>query len=181
MDFEGYAIGGLSVGEPADVMYELTQTCTAVLPEAKPRYLMGVGTPENILESIERGVDMFDCVLPTRNGRNAVFFTRYGKVNIRNAVHAEDLGPIDPDCACYCCRTFSRSYLRHLFKTGEILGLQLATLHNLSFYFWLVDAAREAILTDGFAAWKAEMLRRLSTEVSMMEDHNNNLKREEIS
>ena len=162
MDFEGYAIGGLSVGEPADLMYRMTEICTAVLPPARPRYLMGVGTPENILESIERGIDMFDCVLPTRNGRNAVLFTRGGKLNLRNAAFTLDFSPPDPGCPCYTCRNFTRAYLRHLFKAREILALQLATIHNLAYYLWLVRAAREAILQDSYAEWKAEVIQGLN-------------------
>ncbi|MEW6511473.1 MAG: tRNA guanosine(34) transglycosylase Tgt [Bacteroidota bacterium] len=164
MQFDGYAIGGLSVGEPEGTMYAMTRTCTEVLPADKPRYLMGVGTPQNILESIERGIDMFDCVLPTRNGRNAVLFTSNGRINMRNALHAEDPGPVDPECPCYTCRNFSRAYLRHLFKAGEILALQLATLHNLTYYHRLVAAAREAIVARRFSAWKAGMLSSLATE-----------------
>ncbi len=160
MDFEGYAIGGLSVGEPAEVMYGITGLCTALLPARRPRYLMGVGTPGNILECIARGVDMFDCVLPTRNGRNAVLFTRSGKLNMRNSVHAEDGRPVDEECDCYTCRTFTRAYLRHLFKAGEILALQLASLHNLTFYLWLARTARERILEGTFHTWKADMLHR---------------------
>lgn len=161
MGFDGYAIGGLSVGEPAAVMEGITALCTSMLPAEKPRYLMGVGTPENILAAIERGVDMFDCVLPTRNGRNAVLFTRAGKLNLRNARHAADFGPPDPACTCYTCRTFSRAYLRHLFKAGEVLALQLATMHNLSYYLALTTGARQAILEGRFAAWKEEQLRLL--------------------
>jgi queuine tRNA-ribosyltransferase len=165
MDFEGYAIGGLSVGEPVEAMYAITELCTGILPEAKPRYLMGVGTPQNILESIARGVDMFDCVMPTRNGRNATFFTRKGKINIRNARFATDLAPIDEACECYACRTFSRAYLRHLFKSQEILGLQLATIHNLSFYLWLTAEARKAICEKRFAPWQKSILSELVPEV----------------
>lgn len=165
MDFDGYAIGGLSVGEPVGAMYSMTRLCTEILPAEKPRYLMGVGTPENILESIARGVDMFDCVLPTRNARNALFFTRMGKINIRNAACATDFSPVDAGCSCYTCRTFTRAYLRHLFKAREILALQLATIHNLSFYLWLTQSAREAILEDRFLSWKDSQLRVLSTEV----------------
>ena len=161
--FDGYAIGGLSVGEPASEMYRVTEVCTAAMPVEQPRYLMGVGTPENILESIARGIDMFYCVLPTRNGRNALFFTRTGRINIRNARYADDYGPVDSECSCYACRTFSRSYLRHLFKAGEIAGLQYASIHNLSFYCWLVRSAREAILAGGFGAWKRTMLQDLDT------------------
>ncbi|MBI5472169.1 MAG: tRNA guanosine(34) transglycosylase Tgt, partial [Ignavibacteriae bacterium] len=165
MDFEGYAIGGLSVGEPAEEMYRITELCTSMLPENKPRYLMGVGTPENILESIERGIDMFDYVMPTRNGRNGLFFTRNGKLNIKNAVHADQLAPIDGECTCYGCRNFTRAYIRHLMKANEILALQLASIHNLTFYLWLVRSAREAILKNEFHAWKAEQVRRLGAEI----------------
>ncbi len=164
LDFQGYAIGGLSVGEPAEVMYKMTEICTGILPAAKPRYLMGVGTPENILESIERGIDMFDCVMPTRNGRNAVLFTRRGKLNLRNARHAKDFGPVDPDCSCYTCRNFSRAYVRHLFRAKEILALQLASLHNLAFYLWLAATAREAIIAGQFATWKAGALAAMAPE-----------------
>jgi queuine tRNA-ribosyltransferase len=164
--FDGYAIGGLSVGEPAETMYATAAWCTDILPGGRPRYLMGVGTPENILECIARGIDMFDCVLPTRNGRNAVMFTREGKVNIRNAAYAADTSPLDRSCDCYTCANFSRAYLRHLFKAGEILGLQLATIHNLSFYLWLTRTAREAILEDRFAGWKTNMLHSLSAEAA---------------
>lgn len=163
--FDGYAIGGLSVGEPADLMYRMTEVCTAILPTDRPRYLMGVGTPENILESIERGIDMFDCVLPTRNGRNAVLFTRNGKLNMKNASFAFDLIPPDAECLCYTCRNFTRAYIRHLFKAQEILALQLATIHNLHFYLWLVRSAREEILADRFVEWKSEMLERLAVSV----------------
>jgi queuine tRNA-ribosyltransferase len=162
IDFDGYAIGGLSVGEPAADMYRITDVCTELMPADRPRYLMGVGTPENLLESIGRGIDMFDCVLPTRNGRNAVFFTRLGRINIRNARHQADAGPVDPECSCYACRTFSRAYLRHLFKAGEISGLQYASIHNLHFYCRLMREAREAIAGRRYAAWKATMLKSLS-------------------
>ena len=140
----------------------MTALCTGILPAGRPRYLMGVGTPKNMLEAIARGVDMFDCVLPTRNGRNAVLFTRRGKLNMRNAAHAGDFGPVDPECACYGCRNFSRAYLRHLFKAGEILALQLASVHNLTFYVWLLSRAREEILKGTFASWKDTTVARLS-------------------
>lgn len=166
LGFEGYAIGGLSVGEPADAMYEMTEICTDILPTEKPRYLMGVGTPENILEAIDRGIDMFDCVLPTRNGRNALFFTRKGKVNVRNAACAEDFTPIDELCECYTCKNFTRAYLRHLFKAREILGLQLASIHNLYFYLWLCKSAREAILSNCYTSWKAAQIRELTAELT---------------
>jgi queuine tRNA-ribosyltransferase len=163
--YDGYAIGGLSVGEPEESLYRITETCTQLLPEGAPRYLMGVGTPENILESISRGIDMFDCVLPTRNGRNATLFTRMGKVPIKNLSNADDFTPVDTECSCYTCKNFSRAYLRHLFKAGEILALQLASLHNLNFYLWLVASAREAILQDRFARWKEEQLRLLGEQI----------------
>lgn len=169
MGFDGYAIGGLSVGEPVDLMYRMTEVSTAILPHEKPRYLMGVGTPENILESIDRGIDMFDCVLPTRNGRNAVLFTRRGKLNMRNSAFAADLAPPDSECPCYTCRHFTRAYIRHLFKAQEILALQLATIHNLHFYLWLVKTAREMILADRFAEWKAKMLESLTLPLSESE------------
>ena len=153
MDFEGYAIGGLSVGEPADLMYEMTSVSTQSLPTEKPRYLMGVGTPENILEAIGRGVDMFDCVLPTRNGRNSTVFTRTGKMHLRGASYADDFSPIDGECTCYTCRNFTRAYLRHLAKSNEVLGLELLSLHNLHFYHWLVREARKAILGGTYQEW----------------------------
>ncbi len=153
-DFEGYAIGGLSVGEPAEIMYQMVSVCTEILPSDKPRYLMGVGTPENILESIERGVDMFDCVMPTRNGRNAMLFTQNGSISIKNASYKEDKNPVDPDCECYTCKNFTKAYLRHLFQVKEILGLQLATVHNLYFYQWLLREARKAIIENRFSEWK---------------------------
>lgn len=158
LDFDGYAIGGLAVGEPVDIMYEMTQFCTDILPAHKPRYLMGVGTPENLLESVERGVDMFDCVMPTRNGRNGMVFTRNGKMNLRNAQYRDDQSAVDEQCDCYLCKNFSRAYLRHLFVTKEILALQLASLHNLTFYLWLMKEARKKILENKFTAWKKEMV-----------------------
>lgn len=165
MDFEGYAIGGLSVGEPVDDMNRITAICTSLLPSEKPRYLMGVGTPENMIESIERGIDMFDCVLPTRNARNGQLFTRTGVVNIFNSVHRDNFLPLDLECSCYCCKNFSRAYLRHLFKAKEIIGLQLATIHNLSFYLWLVQSARQAILSDCYTTWKSNTLQNFSVDV----------------
>lgn len=166
LDFDGYALGGLSVGEPTDAMYEMTEICTGILPAEKPRYLMGVGTPVNILEAIERGIDMFDCVLPTRNGRNALFFTRKGKINVRNAACAEDFAPIDESCECYTCKNFTRAYLRHLFKAREIMGLQLASIHNISFYLWLCRSARKAILSDCYASWKSAQIREMTAELT---------------
>lgn len=168
LDFDGYAIGGLAVGEPVTQMYKMTEVCERFLPADKPRYLMGVGTPENLLESIERGMDMFDCVLPTRNGRNAALFTRNGVLNIKNAIFKADFMPVDSECSCYTCKNFTRAYLRHLFQVKEILALQLATIHNLSFYLWLMNEARKAILDKRFSAWKQATIHRLqgsSTEV----------------
>jgi queuine tRNA-ribosyltransferase len=158
--FDGYAIGGLAVGEPAEVMYEITDATTDVLPSDQPRYLMGVGTPRNIVESISRGIDMFDCVMPTRNGRNAMVFTREGPITIKKERFATDERPIDAGCRCYACVTFSRAYLHHLFRAREILGLQLASMHNLAFYHQLVEEARNAILIDRFVPWKASFLDR---------------------
>jgi queuine tRNA-ribosyltransferase len=143
--FEGYAIGGLSVGEPNEVMYRVVETTTPLLPADQPRYLMGVGTPIDLVECVARGVDMFDCVMPTRNARNGQLFTSEGPLNIKNAPFAEDDGPVDPACSCYTCRTFSRAYLRHLFVAGEMTSATLNTLHNLSFYLDTMRRIREAI------------------------------------
>lgn len=155
-DFDGFSIGGLSVGEPTELMYELTDLTTDILPKEKPRYLMGVGTPENILEAIERGVDMFDCVLPTRNARNGQLFTTQGKINIRNQQYKYSDEPIDPYFSDN--ENYSLGYLRHLFISKEILGLILATRQNIRFYLWLVRTAREKILTGEFRQWKKEFL-----------------------
>ncbi len=159
---EGYAIGGLAVGEPAEVMYEMIEVVNDILPQDRPRYLMGVGTPVNILEAIERGVDMFDCVMPTRNGRNAMLFTAKGVINMRNAKWAEDFSPVDPDGHCTVDLEYSRAYLHHLFKAKELLALQIASIHNLAFYLWLVREARCHILADDFVSWKAMMTEQLS-------------------
>lgn len=161
MNFEGFAIGGLAVGEPAEEMYEISDFVTDILPKEKPRYLMGVGTPQNILEGIARGIDMFDCVMPTRNGRNAMVFTRNGILNLKNLKHATDQTPVDSECDCYGCKTFSRGYLRHLFQVEEILALQMASLHNVTFYLWLVKEARRRILAGNFVSWKNEMVEKL--------------------
>jgi queuine tRNA-ribosyltransferase len=158
---EGYAIGGLSVGEPVEEMYRMTELVCDILPPEKPRYLMGVGTPVNILESIARGVDMFDCVMPTRNARNGMLFTHEGIINIRNRKWMEDLSPIDPQGPSLYSRYYSRAYLRHLIISKEILGAQIATIHNLSFYLWLVKEARRRILEGTFAPWKEEMTEKL--------------------
>ncbi len=165
LDFDGYAIGGLAVGEPAETMYDLTEFTNQFLPKEKPRYLMGVGTPENLLESIERGVDMFDCVMPTRNGRNGMLFTRNGRINIRNAKWKTDDSPVDEGFESYTNKNFSRGYIRHLFQVDEILGLQLASIHNLSFYLWLVREARKQIIKGSFVSWKREMLEQLATQI----------------
>ncbi|MGC8605779.1 MAG: tRNA guanosine(34) transglycosylase Tgt, partial [Desulfomonilaceae bacterium] len=148
MGFDGYAIGGLSVGEPHDLMVEIIDTTAPYLPEDKPRYLMGVGMPRDILEAAIRGVDLFDCVLPTRNARNANLFTSSGRVNIRNARYRDDQSPVDRECGCVLCQNYSRAYLRHLFQEKEILGLTLATVHNLSFYYRLMSDIRTAIRED---------------------------------
>jgi len=161
LEFDGYAIGGLAVGEPVEEMYKITEFTEQFLPSDNPRYLMGVGTPENILESIERGMDMFDCVIPTRNGRNGMLWTHNGTMNIRNAQYKTDFTPVDAECDCYTCRTFSRSYLRHLFVTKEILALQLASMHNLALFLWITREARKAILEKRFANWKATLLAKM--------------------
>jgi queuine tRNA-ribosyltransferase len=154
----GNAIGGLSVGEPEEMMYEYTSLCTDNLPINKPRYLMGVGTPWNLLECIDRGVDMFDCVMPTRNGRNGMLFTSEGVINIKNKKWASDFSPIDTGIPCHSSNYYSKAYLRHLFVASEILGLQIASILNLAFYLWLVGEARKQILANNFATWKAQML-----------------------
>ncbi|HVN57090.1 MAG TPA: tRNA guanosine(34) transglycosylase Tgt [Bacteroidales bacterium] len=159
---EGMAIGGLSVGEPAEEMYGMIEVVNAILPEEKPRYLMGVGTPANILESIERGVDMFDCVMPTRNGRNGMLFTTGGIINIRNNKWANDFSPIDNGCPSYVSRTYSKAYLRHLVISGEMLGAQIASMHNIAFYLYLVAEARKKIEDGDFLKWKKEVLTKLS-------------------
>lgn len=162
---EGNAIGGLSVGEPAEDMYAMTEIVTEILPKDKPRYLMGVGTPENILESIARGIDMFDCVLPTRNARHGMIYTAEGIINIRNQKWQRDFSPIDPSGVVPTSALHSKAYLRHLFICGEILGMQLATLQNLGFYLWLVKEARKRILDGSFQSWKTEMVKRVSTRL----------------
>ncbi|MBL7756826.1 MAG: tRNA guanosine(34) transglycosylase Tgt [Chitinophagaceae bacterium] len=157
----GNAIGGLSVGEPEPVMYEICDWCCDHLPDQKPRYLMGVGTPWNILECIGMGVDMFDCVMPTRNGRNGMLFTTQGVINIDNKKWESDFSPIDPGLPCEVSQYYSKAYLRHLMKSKEILALTLASIHNLAFYLWLVSQAREKIGQGVFASWKTEMVERL--------------------
>lgn len=158
---DGNAIGGLSVGEPAEMMYEMTELVCSILPQDKPRYLMGVGTPANILENIALGVDMFDCVMPTRNGRNGMLFTSKGIINIRNEKWKHDFSPLDEDNHTFVDTLHSRAYLRHLFVSGEILGSQIASIHNLGFYLWLVKEARKHIMEGDFTTWKKEMLSKV--------------------
>jgi len=165
MEREGNAIGGLSVGEPAELMYEMTETVCSILPEDKPRYLMGVGTPVNILESIALGVDMFDCVMPTRNARNGMLFTRNGIINIRNEKWKDDLSALDPDGTSFVDSGCSKAYLRHLIISKEILGAQIATIHNLAFYLALAGEAREKILEGTFSSWKTEMVKKLGSRI----------------
>jgi len=162
LDFDGYAIGGLAVGEPAETMYEIIDFTTDFMPENKPRYLMGVGRPENILEAIERGIDIFDCVMPTRNGRNANLFTSAGVLAMRNAQYKEDFRTIDEECDCYTCRNYSRAYLRHLFTSKEILALELSSIHNLHFYLNLVKEARLNIKEGNFTDWKNDTVKKIS-------------------
>jgi len=159
---EGYAIGGLSVGEPIEDMYAMIEIVNTILPENKPRYLMGVGTPVNILEGIERGIDMFDCVMPTRNGRNGMLFTKSGIINIKNVKWKNDFSPIEENGASFVDQKFSKAYLRHLIVSKEILGAQIASLHNLTFYLWLVTEARNRIIDGSFASWKKDMVKKLA-------------------
>lgn len=162
---EGNAIGGLAVGEPTEKMYEMIEVVNAILPKDKPRYLMGVGTPANILEAIERGVDMFDCVMPTRNGRNGMLFTKNGTMNMHNKKWANDFSPIDPDGASIVDHVYSKAYLRHLIMSGELLGMQIASIHNLAFYVWLTQEARAHIIKGDFSCWKASILPSLMTRI----------------
>ncbi len=156
------AIGGLSVGEPHEELYAMTEVCTAILPEDRPRYLMGVGLPENILECISLGIDMFDCVLPTRNARHGLLYTSEGVINIKNAKWADDFTPIDPNADNHFSQTYSKAYLKHLFKVNELLGFTMASIHNLRFYLWLVETAREKIVTGGFVPWRDVLLTKVS-------------------
>ena len=153
MDFPGYAIGGLSVGEPKPVMLDMLEEVLPYLPTEKPHYLMGIGHPEDLVEGVARGMDMFDCVVPTRYGRNGTVFTRSGKLVVKNAPYARDFSPIDPECPCPVCQHYTRAYLRHLFQAGEILALRLATLHNIYFFMEMMHEMREAILHDVFSEW----------------------------
>lgn len=161
-DADGYAIGGLAVGEPAEVMYEMVEVVNAILPKDKPRYLMGVGTPANLLEAIERGVDMFDCVMPTRNGRNAMLFTSKGIMNMRNKKWEDDFSPIDSEGTAWVDTFYSKAYLHHLSKAQELLALQIGSLHNLAFYLWLVGEARKHIIAGDFSVWKPVILKQVT-------------------
>ena len=166
LGFDGYAIGGLSVGEPVDVMYDVVDETALRLPADRPRYLMGTGTPVDLVESVARGIDLFDCVLPTRNARNGQLFTSEGIVNIKNARYADDSRPPDPACSCYTCRSFSRAYLRHLFHAGEMTGSTLNTLHNLSFYLDTMRQIREAIVFGSFETVRQSVRRIFSRQVT---------------
>tara|TARA_B110000196_G_scaffold262237_1_gene234034 strand:+ start:125 stop:1255 length:1131 start_codon:yes stop_codon:yes gene_type:complete len=158
---DGYAIGGLSVGEPHDLMYEMTEIVSSILPEEKPRYLMGVGTPSNLLENIALGIDMFDCVMPTRNARNGMLFTSEGTINIRNNKWKDDHSKIDPNGTSYVDQTYSKAYLRHLFTNNELLGKQIATLHNIRFYMWLMEESRFHLSVGDFTNWKNKMVKKI--------------------
>jgi queuine tRNA-ribosyltransferase len=163
---EGNAIGGLAVGEPTEKMYEMIEVVNDILPKDRPRYLMGVGTPANLLEAIERGVDMFDCVMPTRNGRNGMIFTRNGIMNMRNKCWADDFSPIDSESDCFVDQLYTKAYLRHLFASDELLAMQIASIHNLAFYLWLVKEARRQIIAGTFSEWKNIMIKRVTTRLS---------------
>ncbi len=162
---DGNAIGGLSVGEPAEMMYEMTELVCDILPKDKPRYLMGVGTPVNLLENIALGVDQFDCVMPTRNGRNGMLFTKNGIINIKNKKWEDDLSPLDPDGTSYVDHQYTKAFVRHLFSAREILGGMIASLHNLAFYLWLVKEARKHIIDGSFYDWKKQMVIKLATRL----------------
>ncbi|MEE4257852.1 MAG: tRNA guanosine(34) transglycosylase Tgt [Bacteroidales bacterium] len=162
---DGNAIGGLSVGEPHEMMYEMTELVCDILPHDRPRYLMGVGTPANILESIALGVDMFDCVMPTRNGRNGMIFTRDGFMNMLNNKWKDDFSPLDEEGTSFVDRQYTKAYVRHLFKSGEVLGGMIASLHNLAFYLWLAGEARERIIAGTFSSWKDQMVRKVTTRL----------------
>ena len=165
LDLDGYAVGGLAVGESHEEMYRILDAVVPYLPEQKPTYLMGVGTPVNILEGIERGVDMFDCVMPTRNGRNGMLFTKNGIMNMRNKKWEDDYSPIEAEGASYVDTMYSRAYLRHLFHAQELLAMQIASIHNLAFYLWLAGEARKHIIAGDFSTWKPMMVKRLSTRL----------------
>lgn len=165
IDMDGYAIGGLAVGEPAEVMYEMIEVVNEILPTTKPRYLMGVGTPLNLLEAIERGVDMFDCVMPTRNGRNAMLFTAEGTMNMRNKKWEMDFSPLDEQGVSFVDSAYSKAYVHHLFKADELVALQIASIHNVAFYLWLVREARQHIINGDFPTWKAAMAEKLTRRI----------------
>ncbi len=169
LNFSGYAIGGLSLGEPKLTTHEMIEISLSFVPEEKPRYLMGVGTPEDMIESVYRGVDMFDCVLPTRNARNGSLFTRFGKMIIKNSEYADDFSSVDSECGCSTCRNYTRAYLRHLFHTGEITAMRLATIHSLYFYMDLMRKMREAILSDNFLEWREKILSQYRSEEDEVE------------
>ncbi len=158
LDFAGYAIGGLSVGEPKTLTLEVTELTLEILPGDRPRYLMGIGPPEDLVDAVSLGADLFDCVLPTRNGRTGTLFTHYGKLVVKNAAYARDFTPADPDCGCYTCTNFTRAYLRHLFQAGEILGPRLATLHNIHFFTQVMRDLREALREERFPEWRDSLL-----------------------
>ena len=162
---DGNAIGGLAVGEPAEVMYEMIEVVNGILPKDKPRYLMGVGTPANLLEGIERGIDMFDCVMPTRNGRNAMLFTAEGIMNLRNKKWEDDFSPLDPSGTASVDTFYSKAYVHHLFKAQELLAMEIASIHNLTFYLWIVGEARKHIIAGDFRAWKNLMMRRVTNRL----------------
>lgn len=165
MDFPGYSIGGLAVGEPKEELLEITEFLNNILPQNKPRYLMGVGTPLDLLNNIANGCDMFDCVMPTRNARKGTIFTRNGKMIIKSARYKEDLSPVDPECECYTCRNFSRAYIRHLFSVDEILGMRLASIHSLHFYMELIKKARQSILDDRFSDFRNKFSSKLNEKM----------------
>jgi len=162
--FEGYAIGGLAIGEPKQATWEAISAANGILPPGQPRYMMGVGFPEDIIKGVSLGVDMFDCVMPTRNARNGTLFTAVGKLVMKNAKYADELEPVDKECDCYLCQNFSRAYLRHLFMSGEILAAHLATIHNLRFYLSLTEKMRQAIAEDNFAKWSQDFLERYQSQ-----------------
>ncbi|AJE02592.1 tRNA guanosine(34) transglycosylase Tgt [Geobacter pickeringii] len=163
--FDGYAVGGLSVGEEKELMYEVMEYAAPMLPADRPRYVMGIGAPEDLIEAVHHGFDMFDCVMPTRNARNGMLFTSFGRVNIKGAAYAEDNGPLDPECDCYVCRNYSRAYLRHLYRSGEILSARLNTYHNLHYYLSLMAQARAAIAEGRFAAFRREFYAKRTLSV----------------
>jgi len=169
MDLPGYAVGGLAVGEPKSLTMEMVETTLEVLPREKPRYLMGVGLPEDMVDSFARGVDMFDCVIPTRNGRTGTVFTSRGKLVVKNAEYKADQRPIDEGCSCYACRNFSRAYIRHLFNAGEILAPRLATMHNIHFFTGVVSRMREALMEDRFSEWRDDFLEHYQVREGVLE------------